>query len=179
MKTTACSTVAAEKHDEPRQRLRHDELRADDAGEKADDRLGEPADADDPARDERVLDQAGGRPAQQPGDRARRQCHVDDDDEHQIDGDRSANDVPSERGLQREGERRSPAIDPGDLHSRAPRAGRRARASASGRRGRPRALEKSTAGRHHDPLVRQARSSRPSRPGRRRILSGRCRRCPT
>ncbi len=39
----------AEKHDEPRQRLRDDELRADDAGQKPDDRLRQPADADDAA----------------------------------------------------------------------------------------------------------------------------------
>ena len=60
MNTTACSTVAAKKHHEPRQRLRHDELGADDAGQKPDDRLRQPADPDDAAR-QRVLHQAGRR----------------------------------------------------------------------------------------------------------------------
>ncbi len=55
----------AEKDDKPRQRLRHDELRPDDAGQKPDDGFRQPADADDAAR-ERILDEARERPASSP-----------------------------------------------------------------------------------------------------------------
>ena len=45
-------------HHEPRQRRGHDELLADGAGQKPDDRLRQPADADDAAR-QRILNQPG------------------------------------------------------------------------------------------------------------------------
>ena len=59
-------------HHEPRQRLRHDELRAEHADEEPDQRLREAADADD-AAGQRVLDQPADGAGQQPADRRRRQ----------------------------------------------------------------------------------------------------------
>src|SRR5215831_14004222 len=53
-------------HQEPRQGLGHDELRADDAGHVADDRLGQATDADK-AGGERILNQPGNGSRQQPG----------------------------------------------------------------------------------------------------------------
>ena len=58
-----------------------------------------------PAR-QGVLDEPGEGAGQQPGDRARRQRGVDDDDEHQIDGDRAADDEPRQGGLERQRQRR-------------------------------------------------------------------------
>ncbi len=75
---------------------RHDELRADDAGQEPDDRLGQAADADDAAR-QRILDQPGQRSRQQPGRRARRQRHVDHHDQHQVDGDRAPHEKRAQR----------------------------------------------------------------------------------
>src|SRR5262249_25619854 len=70
--------------DEPRQRVGDDELRADGAGQEADDGLGQPADANDAAR-QRVLRHAGGGAGQHARGRPELQGGVDDHDQHQID----------------------------------------------------------------------------------------------
>src|SRR5688572_20261951 len=52
-----------------------------------------------------MLDQPGSASRQHSGDRTRRQRDVDDSNQHQIDGGRSADEKSRERGLQRERER--------------------------------------------------------------------------
>ena len=68
MKIAAWRAVRHQQQQEPRQRRGHDELGPQHAGQEADDRLGQSANAKDAAR-ERVLDQPGDGARQQPGDR--------------------------------------------------------------------------------------------------------------
>ena len=107
-----------EKNERPGYRSRHDELRTDNAGHKAHDRLGQPAHADDASRRsnpganrnhrnacgrQRVLGQAGNRTGHESCHRTTCQRDVHNRDKHQIDRVRPGRDVARQRGLQREG----------------------------------------------------------------------------
>src|SRR5438132_8067057 len=113
----------SEKHAKPRKRLRHDELRPDDASKKSHKRLGQPANTNDASR-ESILRQPRKCAGQETCHRSRHQGDIDDDHEHQIHGHRTA-DITSQRGL--ESKRRDDCQDnPGGLHSTLPAAASRA-----------------------------------------------------
>ena len=133
MNTTACTTVAPTNTTNRGSGVRHDELRADDARQEADDRLRQAADPDDAAR-QRVLHQAGDRAGQQPGHRPRRQRDVHDDDEHEVDRRRARESAAREGRLEHDGRRRSARSTARRLHC-----GLSAAAAASPRRRRRRA----------------------------------------
>ena len=107
MKITACTHRRRDEHHEARHRPRDDELRADDPGQIADDRLRQPADADDPAR-QRVLRQPGQRSRQQSRRRAGGQRDVDHDDEHEVERGRPADDQLRHGRLEHQGQAQRP-----------------------------------------------------------------------
>ena len=123
MNTSLSSSVAPKKTQDPRQRLSHDELRADDAGQKPDQGLGQPPYPDD-ARAHRILNQPGERPGQQPRHGPARQRDIDDHHQHEIQSHPAAN-VSGERPLKRE-RRGHGQDDPGSPHSTLPSAASRA-----------------------------------------------------
>src|SRR5688572_5350647 len=90
--------------DQTRQGGGHDELLPERTGQKPDDGLGEPADADHTAR-QRVLNQARDAAGEHPPDRTNRQCHSDHRHQDEIDGRGAPDHESRERGLQRERQR--------------------------------------------------------------------------
>ena len=136
MKTSRVEHRRAEKHHKPRQRLGHDELGADDAGQKPDQGLGQTPDPDARRVDSASWTSPANVPVNSPVDRSRRQRHVDDHHQHEVDARRCRADEARERGLKRE-RRGNGQDDPAALTRRSPRP-LRAPGSASARPALPR-----------------------------------------
>ena len=121
-----------EENHESRQRRRHDELLPEGARQKSNHRLGQPADADDARRRRQgVLDNPREAAGQHPRDRATRQRHIHDDDEHEIQRRSPTHEKARYRRLQRERQRYRDE-NAGSFHSRAWPASRAASSTAAG-----------------------------------------------